>query len=138
VTADGEVLLVRREGGVARLTLNRPDKRNALDAALIAALKAALRAADDDPGVRVVAVEGAGRDFCSGADLSALRTIAEGGVMENLDDVEGWRSCSCSRGACGSRWSRWCAGARWPAAAAWRPHATWCWRRRARSSATRR
>jgi methylglutaconyl-CoA hydratase len=89
VTGEGEVLLVRREGGVARLTLNRPDKRNALDAALIAALKAALRAADEDPEVRVVAVEGAGRDFCSGADLSALRTIAEGGVMENLDDVEG-------------------------------------------------
>lgn len=89
MTGEGEVLLVRREGGVARLTLNRPDKRNALDAALIAALKAALRAADEDPEVRVVAVEGAGRDFCSGADLSALRTIAEGGVMENLDDVEG-------------------------------------------------
>ena len=89
MTAQGEVLLVRREGGVARLTLNRPDKRNALDAALIAALKAALRAADEDPEVRVVAVEGAGKDFCSGADLSALRTIAEGGVMENLDDVEG-------------------------------------------------
>ncbi len=89
MTGDGEVLLVRREGGVARLTLNRPDKRNALDAALIAALKAALRAADEDPEVRVVALEGAGKDFCSGADLSALRTIAEGGVMENLDDVEG-------------------------------------------------
>jgi methylglutaconyl-CoA hydratase len=89
VTADGEVLLVRREGGVARLTLNRPDKRNALNAELIAALKAALRAADDDPEVRVVALEGAGKDFCSGADLSALRTIAEGGVMENLEDVEG-------------------------------------------------
>ena len=89
MTADGKVLLVRREGGVARLTLNRPDKRNALNAELIAALKAALHAADEDPEVRVVALEGAGRDFCSGADLSALRTIAEGGVMENLDDVEG-------------------------------------------------
>lgn len=89
MTAGGEVLLVRREGGVARLTLNRPDKRNALDAALIGALKAALRAADEDPEVRVVALEGAGKDFCSGADLSGLRTIAEGGVMENLDDVEG-------------------------------------------------
>ena len=89
MTADGEVLLVRREDGVARLTLNRPDKRNALNAELIAALKAALRAADDDAEVRVVALEGAGRDFCSGADLSALRTIAEGGVMENLEDVEG-------------------------------------------------
>ena len=80
-------LLVRREGAVARLVLNRPEKRNALNAALIAALKAALREADADAEVRVVAIEGAGKDFCSGADLSALRTIAEGGAMENLEDV---------------------------------------------------
>lgn len=89
MSAEDAVLLVRREGGVARLTLNRPDKRNALDAELVAALKAALREADADPETRVVAVEGAGKDFCSGADLSALRTVAEGGVMENLEDVEG-------------------------------------------------
>lgn len=84
----GEVLLVRREGGVARLTMNRPEKRNALSPELVEALKAALRAADVDPEVRVVALEGAGKDFCSGADLSALRTIAEDGVLENLQDVE--------------------------------------------------
>jgi methylglutaconyl-CoA hydratase len=81
-------LLVRRDGAVARLTLNRPDKRNALSAELVGALKAALRQADADAEVRVVAVEGAGRDFCSGADLSALRRIAEAGVMENLEDVD--------------------------------------------------
>ena len=81
-------LLARREGGVARLVLNRPEKRNALDAALVAALKAALGAADADPEVRVVAVEGAGKDFCSGADLSALRKIAGASVMENLEDVD--------------------------------------------------
>lgn len=89
MTAAPEVLLARREGGVARLVLNRPEKRNALNAELVEALKTALREADADPAVRVVAVEGAGKDFCSGADLSALRTIAEGGVMENLEDVEG-------------------------------------------------
>jgi methylglutaconyl-CoA hydratase len=81
-------LLVRREGGVARLVLNRPEKRNALNAELVSALKSALREADDDAEVRVVAIEGAGKDFCSGADLSALRTIAEGGAMENLEDVD--------------------------------------------------
>lgn len=81
-------LLVRREGGVARLTLNRPEKRNALSAPLVAALKEALRAADADPEVRVVAVEGAGKDFCSGADLSALRKIAGASTMENLEDVD--------------------------------------------------
>jgi methylglutaconyl-CoA hydratase len=81
-------LLVRREGAVARLVLNRPEKRNALNAELVAALKEALRAADADEGVRVVAVEGAGADFCSGADLSALRKIAGASAMENLEDVD--------------------------------------------------
>lgn len=83
-----EPLLVRREGAIARLVLNRPDKRNALNAELVAALKAALTEADGDRGVRVVAIEGAGKDFCSGADLSALRRIAGAGAMENLEDVD--------------------------------------------------
>ncbi len=82
------VVLAATEGGVRTLTLNRPDKRNALSAELIAALKAALREADADAAVRVVAIEGAGKDFCSGADLSALRTIAESSAMENLEDVD--------------------------------------------------
>ena len=81
-------LLVRDEGGVRRLVLNRPDKRNALNAELIAALKSALREADGDDSVRVVVIEGEGKDFCSGADLSALRKIAESSVMENLEDVD--------------------------------------------------
>jgi methylglutaconyl-CoA hydratase len=81
-------LLVRDEGGVRRLVLNRPDKRNALNAELIAALKSALREADGDDAVRVVVIEGEGKDFCSGADLSALRKIAQSSVMENLEDVD--------------------------------------------------
>ncbi|HEX2205445.1 MAG TPA: enoyl-CoA hydratase-related protein [Longimicrobium sp.] len=86
--AGGAPLLVRREGGVARLVLNRPEKRNALSAPLVAALKEALREADADPEVRVVAIEGAGKDFCSGADLSALRKTAGASAMENLEDVD--------------------------------------------------
>jgi methylglutaconyl-CoA hydratase len=81
-------LLVARDGAVARLTLNRPDKRNALSAELVEALKTALREADADDSVRVVAIAGAGKDFCSGADLSALRKIADATVMENLEDVD--------------------------------------------------
>jgi methylglutaconyl-CoA hydratase len=81
-------LRIRNEGGVRRLVLNRPDKRNALNAELIAALKSALREADGDDAVRVVVIEGEGKDFCSGADLSALRKIAESSVMENLEDVD--------------------------------------------------
>jgi methylglutaconyl-CoA hydratase len=74
--------------GVAWLTLNRPDKRNALNDELVGSLKQALRGAAEDDAVRVVAVRGAGRDFCSGADLAALRKIAAASVMENLDDVD--------------------------------------------------
>jgi methylglutaconyl-CoA hydratase len=77
-----------RDGAVARITLDRPDKRNALSAELIAALKEALRAADADPQVRVVALAGAGKDFCSGADLSALRRIADASALETVADVD--------------------------------------------------
>jgi methylglutaconyl-CoA hydratase len=84
----GDVVRAATDAGVRWLTLNRPDKRNALNAELVAALKAALRQADADDSVRVVALEGSGRDFCSGADLSALRRIAESSAMENLEDVD--------------------------------------------------
>ncbi|HKQ52951.1 MAG TPA: enoyl-CoA hydratase-related protein [Pyrinomonadaceae bacterium] len=75
------------EGPVALVTLNRPEKRNALNDALIAGLKDALREADADDSVRVVVVTGAGADFCSGADLAALQKISESSVTENLEDA---------------------------------------------------
>ena len=69
------------------LTLNRPDKRNALNEALIEALKEAFRSAAVDDTLRAVVVRGAGKDFCSGADLSALQKIAESDYEENLADA---------------------------------------------------
>ena len=75
------------EGGVARVTLNRPEKRNALNDELVAGLKDALRDADAREDVRAVMLRGAGADFCSGADLSALRKIAEGTVSDNFEDA---------------------------------------------------
>lgn len=75
-------------GGIARLTLNRPEKRNALDGETVAALYAALLDAEADDDVRVIAIQGAGSDFCAGADLAQLERIAEGaGPIENLDDA---------------------------------------------------
>lgn len=62
------------ERGVVRITLNRPERRNALDQELLTELRDALRASAADAGVRVVVIEGAGKDFCSGMDL---RTFAE-------------------------------------------------------------
>jgi enoyl-CoA hydratase/carnithine racemase len=63
-------LLVEVADGVARLTLNRPEVRNALNAALLGELEGALRRLEDDPGARVIVLRGAGeRAFCAGADL---------------------------------------------------------------------
>jgi methylglutaconyl-CoA hydratase len=76
------------EGTVALLTLNRPEKRNALDGSLVSGLKEALREADNNDAVRVVVITGAGADFCSGADLAALQKISESSVTENLEDAQ--------------------------------------------------
>jgi len=73
--------------GIARVTLNRPEKRNALNQELIVALKNALRRANVEPDVRVIILTGAGSDFCSGADLAALQMIATASVEENLADA---------------------------------------------------
>ncbi|HVL17263.1 MAG TPA: enoyl-CoA hydratase/isomerase family protein, partial [Gemmatimonadales bacterium] len=66
-----------REGGILTLTLNRPDKRNALSSALVEALHGALDSADLDAEVRVVMLTGAGKDFCAGADLEELLASAD-------------------------------------------------------------
>lgn len=73
--------------GVATLHLNRPDKRNALNAELVAVLKAALRESAADPEVRAVLLSGEGKDFCSGADLSELERIAGMGLEESREDA---------------------------------------------------
>lgn len=69
--------------GVLTLTLDRPDKRNALDTPLIDALTAALEQADLDAEVRVVALRGAGKDFCAGADLQELLDSADRSPSDN-------------------------------------------------------
>jgi methylglutaconyl-CoA hydratase len=70
-------LRVQVEGGVLSLTFDRADKRNALSGALIEALHAGLEHADLDAEVRVVALRGAGKDFCAGADLDELLASAD-------------------------------------------------------------
>jgi methylglutaconyl-CoA hydratase len=80
-------LLTSQSEGVLTLTLNRPEKRNALNDELIAALKAALQDADQDKSLRCVVIRGAGKDFCSGADLSALQKISQYSEEENVEDA---------------------------------------------------
>lgn len=69
---EGEPVLVSQEGPVAVVSLNRPHTLNAVTAAMAAAYATAMRAADADPAVRAIVLTGAGRGFCSGADLSLL------------------------------------------------------------------
>ena len=76
-------LRVECSGGVLTLTLDRPDKRNALSAELVDALHVALERADLDAAVRAVALRGAGADFCAGADLSELLASADRSLSEN-------------------------------------------------------
>jgi methylglutaconyl-CoA hydratase len=82
-----ETVLYQSSDSLARITLNRPEKRNALNDELISALKRALRRANDDDQVRAVVISGAGSDFCSGADLAALQKISTASVAENLADA---------------------------------------------------
>ena len=81
------MLLTETTGSIRLLTLNRPDKRNSLNDGLIAALKNAFRAADADESLRCIIIRGAGKDFCSGADLSALQKIAAASFEENVEDA---------------------------------------------------
>jgi methylglutaconyl-CoA hydratase len=76
-------LLSSLEAGVLTLTLNRPTKRNALNAELIEALHHSLERADVDAEVRVIVLRGAGKDFCAGADLDELLASASRTVSEN-------------------------------------------------------
>lgn len=74
--------------GVARLQLNRPDKHNAFDEALIAALHEAVDVCAADPAVRVLLLEGAGPSFCAGADVGWMRRAAAASEADNRLDAQ--------------------------------------------------
>lgn len=82
------VLRVDVSDGVATLTLNRPGKRNALNGELVDALHDAVGEIAAESDVRVVAIRGAGSDFCAGADLAELEKIAGMGAEESLADAQ--------------------------------------------------
>ncbi len=88
--SDTSTDLVRIEATVAgavTVVLNRPERKNAFDAALIGALEEAFRTLQGAEGVRVVFVRGAGGSFCAGADLEWMRAAAERSESDNRDDA---------------------------------------------------
>ena len=84
---DYQKIIYSVEESIARITLNRPDKRNALDDGIVSEFTEALEAAGRDETVRVVLVTGAGKDFCSGADLASLQRISDAGVEESISSA---------------------------------------------------
>lgn len=87
MTEENKAILYEMDGAVARITLNRPEKRNALNDALIVGLKDSLGRANNEAAVRAVVITGAGSDFCSGADLESLQKISGASVAENVSDA---------------------------------------------------
>ena len=79
-------VIVSAINSIMLITLNRPEKRNALSASVVAELHAALREAEQDDAVRVVVVQGEGEAFCAGADLEYLLQISANSPQQNADD----------------------------------------------------
>ena len=81
------ILLIEDKGAVRVLTLNRPEKRNALDTSLTSALLESLRTADADEAVRCVVLTGAGPGFCAGADLSEFKDLMDPKAADTRADL---------------------------------------------------
>jgi enoyl-CoA hydratase/carnithine racemase len=81
------MILTENRGAVRILTMNRPEKRNALNAELTQGLLDALRAADTDDSVGCVVLTGAGQGFCAGADLSEFKDLQQAVAAENRAEL---------------------------------------------------
>src|SRR5436309_13238000 len=87
--ATGEDVLEVVESGVAVLTLNLPDRLNAMSGPMLDALLAALTRLAEDPEVGVVVLTGAGRGFCAGGDVKAMAAGAEFGGTTRREKAQG-------------------------------------------------
>jgi 2-(1,2-epoxy-1,2-dihydrophenyl)acetyl-CoA isomerase len=79
-------LLASLDEGVLTLTLNRPEARNALSGAMLAALAGQLAAAEIDPAVKCLVLTGAGKGFCAGGDVKGMAARGDGTVGDNTID----------------------------------------------------
>src|ERR1700710_429870 len=77
--------LVEKRGQVLIVTMNRPEARDALTGPMLAGMTAAWNRADEDPGIRVCILTGAGGAFCAGADLKAMTTSHPGDSARSMD-----------------------------------------------------
>lgn len=84
-----QAIVIERQGPIGLVTLNRPERHNAFDDALIAELTEALRAMEADDSVRVVVLSGTGKSFSAGADLGWMKRMAGYSKDENVRDAMG-------------------------------------------------
>src|ERR1700761_2907151 len=87
-------VLVQVDDHVALVTVNDPDRRNAVTAEISAALRAAVDAAEANPDVHALIVTGAGKAFCAGADLTALGAATEDGLRGIYDGFLAVANCA--------------------------------------------
>lgn len=90
------------EDGIARITLNRPEKRNAMTYGMLGDFERAIRRAGDDEQARVVIVSGSGGSFCAGTDLSELSDTDEdergrGGESRDAEERHPWPLLACPK-----------------------------------------
>jgi enoyl-CoA hydratase len=80
-----DTLLYRKDGRIARVTLNRPERLNAINEAMPGEIRAAVEAANDDPDVHVIVLAGSGKAFCAGYDLKIFAESAgENAVIQDM------------------------------------------------------
>jgi enoyl-CoA hydratase len=85
VTPDDQHLLVERDGPVMIVTMNRPERRNALSPAMMTAMAETWDEVNADPGIRVAILTGAGGAFCAGADLQGMTQSHPGDAFERAE-----------------------------------------------------
>jgi enoyl-CoA hydratase/carnithine racemase len=86
--------LLTKDGPIATLTFNRPEKRNPLNVEVLLEMEALLHSVRDDPNIRVLIVTGSGNSFCAGADLSALKGITDPQERQRALHTQGTRRTS--------------------------------------------
>lgn len=81
-----DLVKIKKEEKIGFITLNRPDKRNALSYEMVAALKKAFHDFNNDEDVKVIILGAEGKVFCAGADLGYLQQLQQNNFEENLED----------------------------------------------------
>lgn len=90
--ADTGSIDIQRDGPVAFVWLDRPEKRNAFDDIMAGELEAAFASLEDDDELRVVVLAGRGKSFCAGGDLAWMRRVADYSREENLEDARAFQA----------------------------------------------